>query len=60
MHDKTKDPVRFGVKIDRIWEDTWSLGICLTHWKNETYVYINLIRYSIAIGRMYMQEKENK
>ena len=31
----------------------WSFGICFSHWKPETYLYINLFKWSITIGMFY-------
>lgn len=49
--------VKFGIKIKKIdYEDQWSFGICLSHWGDETYLYINLFKSSIRIGRFYKYE----
>ena len=42
--------LKFGIKVDKQWKGSWSLGICLSHAFDETYVYINLIKWSISIG----------
>lgn len=47
---------KFGIKIDRIgfgMPRTWSVGICLTKDQEETYIFINLFRISISIGKLY-------
>lgn len=31
----------------------WSFGMCLSHWAEETYLYINFFRWSISIGKLY-------
>lgn len=45
--------VKFGVQIEKISENQWSFGICLSHWEDETYLYINLFKRTITIGRFY-------
>lgn len=49
MEDNTKN--YFGVHVDKI-ERGFSFGICFTHdvYFNETYLYINLFKWSISIG----------
>lgn len=44
--------VRWGVKIDKMMSESWSFGICLSHWKEETYVFINFFKWSISIGKI--------
>lgn len=43
----------FRINIDKLEKKTWSFGICLTRWYEELYVYINILRWSIAIGKLY-------
>lgn len=31
----------------------WALGISLSHWEEETYLYINLFKWRITIGKFY-------
>lgn len=45
--------VKFGVKIEKLWEEQWSFGINLSHWGDETYLYINLFKRTVTIGRFY-------
>ena len=47
--------VKFGIKIDKIDKHMWSIGSCLTHCFSETFLFINLIKWSISIG-WFMQE----
>lgn len=41
----------FGVKVDKIAQG-FSVGICFSYdkWLEETYLYINLFKWSISIG----------
>ena len=43
---------KFGVDVVKHDKDQWSFGICLSHWLDETYIYINFFRYSISIGKI--------
>ena len=45
----------FGIKVEKLWESQWSFGACLSHFCEETYLYINLFKYSISIGRIYKE-----
>lgn len=44
------DKARFGFRIYRMSKKDWSLGVAFTHSFNETYLYLNLIKFNIAIG----------
>lgn len=48
MREKQKD--KFGVTCNKLMKGQWSIGIAITHDEYETYLYINLIKWSVAIG----------
>lgn len=48
MREKQKG--KFGVTGFKLMKGQWSIGIAITHDECETYLYINLIKWSIAIG----------
>jgi hypothetical protein len=54
----TNKGTKFRVKVDSIIQEAWSIGLCLSHWYDETYLYINLLKWSISIGFLY-SEVEN-
>jgi hypothetical protein len=41
---------KFQIKVDGMLEGNWSFGACLSHGWGETYLYINLFKWSISIG----------
>lgn len=43
---------KFKVDIFKNYKGTWIFGICLVHHFEETYVYVNLFRWSISIGKL--------
>lgn len=45
----------WGIACDKIDKGWWSFGICLSHILEETYIYINFFKWSIAIGRIYKE-----
>jgi hypothetical protein len=45
--------LKFGVTCAQLDKDMWSLGIALSYSYNETYLYINLFKLSISIGKFY-------
>ena len=49
---------KFGISIDKHSEGMWSFGIALSHFVKETYLYINLFKWSISIGFLYIAEEE--
>lgn len=48
------DKVKFGVIVDKMEKDYWGIGISLAHCYDETYIYINLFKWTISIGKLYM------
>lgn len=48
MGEKQKG--KFGVTSNKLIKGQWSFGFAITHDEYETYLYINLIKWSIAIG----------
>ena len=51
--------LKFGVKFEKIWDGFWNIGVCLAHTADhETYLFINLLKWSFSIGRMYFYEDE--
>lgn len=43
---------KFGISIEKLDKSQWSFCIGLSHWVNETYLFINLFRWSISIGKI--------
>lgn len=46
--------VKFGVIVDKMEKDYWGFGMCFSHCYDETYIYINLFKWTISIGKLYM------
>lgn len=44
---------KFRVKVDKHSDGLWSFGACLSHFYDETYLYINLFKYTVSIGFLY-------
>lgn len=49
------DPIlKFQIQIEKMYPpEQWALGIGLSHWGAETYLYINLIFRTVSIGKIY-------
>lgn len=54
----TSKDTKFRIKVDSIGKEAWSIGFCLSHWYDETYLYINLFKWSVAIGFLYSEEED--
>lgn len=54
----TNKGTKFRVKVDSIIKEAWSIGLCLSHWYDETYLYINLFKWSISIGFLYSEVED--
>ena len=50
--------VGWGIKVEEMMEDQWSLGVCISHWWEETYLFINLFKWTISIGKIMKPVKE--
>ena len=48
---------RFGIKIDKLCKEMWSIGACISHSFEETYLFINLVKWSISIGWLMREVK---
>lgn len=46
--------LKFGISLEEIGDGRWSIGMCLSHEGKETYLYVNLLKLSFSIGRMYL------
>lgn len=44
--------VKWSIKIDKLYKNQWSFGICISHQEEETYLFINLFKWSISIGKL--------
>ena len=41
---------RFGIKANKLPKGTWSFGSCISHYYDETYLFINFLFWTICIG----------
>lgn len=44
---------KFRIKTDSRPDGMWSFGIGLSHFVDETYLYINFFRWTVSIGYLY-------
>ena len=49
--------LKWGIVINKMDKTMWSLGIAISIWSEigEGYIYVNLIKWSISIGRLWKQ-----
>ena len=45
--------LKWGIVIDKEFDDSWRFGIMLSHWGKETYLTISLFKRSIRIRKLY-------
>lgn len=45
--------LKIGIEFKTHPEKVWSFGISLSHWEDETYVYISFFKRIILIGKFY-------
>lgn len=50
--------IKWGFEIEKMPDGHWSFGICLSHFVEETYVYINLFKWTISIGKILVFQEE--
>lgn len=48
-----EEKLKFGIDVTKNDIGMWSFGVCLSHYEEETYLFVNLYRYSITIGKFY-------
>lgn len=44
---------KFYTRVDKHGNDSWSFGIGLAHFEEETYLYIHFYRLCFSIGYLY-------
>ena len=44
--------VRWGISIEKMMENQWSVGISLSHLWDETYLFINFFKWTVSIGKV--------
>ena len=49
---------KFGIKVDKVCNEMWSFCIGISHMFSETYVFINVFRWSISIGWLMQYKNE--
>jgi len=52
-----EEKLRFGIRTSKHNKHTWALCFGLARWYDEMYIYANLIKWSIAIGKMYLPKR---
>ena len=45
---------KFQVLVDKHPKGLWSFGMFICHSNDETYIFINLFKISISIGKLYV------
>ena len=52
MQNYNMGRLKWGIEFKPVADgDVWSIGCCLSHWKPETYLYINLFKWTLTIGK---------
>ncbi len=49
---------KFGVRVNKIDKGMWSICFGVSHFFSETYLFINLVKWSISIGWLMQEVKE--
>ena len=47
---------KFQIKVVKMFEGWWSIGINLSHDEFETYIHINFFKWAISIGKLVYNE----
>ena len=51
--EMTEQKLSAGIEISKMEKGQWSFGVCFSHYFDETYLYINLIKWTITIGKFW-------
>lgn len=50
--------IKWVIRTERMYPpDQWAFGFGLSHWGEETYLYINLLFINVSIGKQYIVEE---
>ena len=49
---------KFSIKTNKQPDGWWSFGACISHMEEETYLFINFFKWSVAIGFLYEFNEE--
>lgn len=49
---------KFALNTTKHPKHMWSLGIGISHFDDETYLFLNFFRWSIYIGKMYVEVED--
>ena len=55
-----KEYYRFGIKVNKQIKGNWSFGACFSHSFDETYLFINFAKWSIAIGWLLDESEDSE
>lgn len=44
--------VGWGISVERMMDEQWSVGFSLSHLWDETYLFINFFKWTISIGKI--------
>lgn len=50
---------KFQIVVDKQPKGLWGFGICISHFHDVTYIYLNLFKLSISIGKLYVDDKDD-
>ena len=48
-----EEKLKFGIDITKNDRGIWSFGVCLSHYEDETYIFVNFYRYSVSTVKSY-------
>lgn len=48
--------LKWAIQIEKMWKGSWSIGICFSHQFDETYLFVNFIKWTISIGKIHVDE----
>ena len=51
--EMTEQKLSAGIEISKMEKGQWSFGVCFSHYFDETYLYINLIKWTITTGKFW-------
>ena len=51
--EMTEQKLSAGIEISKMEKGQWSFGVCFSKYFDETYLYINLIKWTITTGKFW-------
>lgn len=50
---------KFQVTVDKQPKGLWSFGVCISRFHDEIYIFLNLFKISVSVGKLYVKAESD-